>query len=159
MKTYRLGIDEAEENYQVFAIYTDEQAYRFAFLLNQHLKLHLVKSPAILNKKNKTAFEVFEYEDTSLFINWFLLSNYCFIKDETKRLEKSDLFNEEATVFRQKKYYFNKYKKASFLLKVIADEELNFFKNIKLNLKQIPQIFTAELIPLESIKNKKIFLF
>ena len=69
-------------------------------------------------------------------------------------IKSKDLFER-----RENNNYFNKYKKASFLLKVVTDEELYFFNNIKLNLKQIPQIYTAELIPLEGIKNKKLFLF
>ena len=159
MKKHHLSVEETEDNYQIIAIYTDEQDYRLAFLLNQHLNIKLAKSTSIIDKIKKTDFTVFEYEDTNLFKNWLLLSNQCFVKSKTNSYNTFDLFNDNPAVFEKKAHYLNKYKKINFLLKLIADVDKEHTHNLIDALQQIPQIYTAELILLNKINNKKLLIF
>lgn len=159
MKTYHLTIKEPEDNYQIIAIYTDEPDYRLAFLLNKHLNLQLVKSTSIIDKTQKTDFTVYEYEDINLFQNWLLLNNHCYVESEIEMTSSFNLFNESSTIFKKRKYYFKKYKKAKFLLKIIADTEKSYIQNLIKILHQIPQVYTAELLLLNKIKNKKLLTF
>lgn len=161
MKTHQLFVEEPEDKYQIIAIYTDEQDYRLAFLLNQHLNLQLEKSTSIIDKTKKTNFTVFEYENINLFQNWLLLNNHCFVnsKTNTNTINTFDLFNEKSTVFEQKKYYLHRYKKANFLLKIIADVDTEYIQNLIETLHRIPQIYAVELILLDKIKNKKLLIF
>lgn len=159
MKTYHLSFDDSEDNFQIFAIYTDEQDYRMAFLLNKYLKLQLIKSPSIIDKNKKTDFSIFEYEDTTLINSWFLLSNHCLVNSNTFKTKELDLFDNNPAIFQQKKFYFNKFKKAKFLLKIITDEDMVYYEKTLKRLKQIPQIYEVELIDLKRIKNKKLLIF
>lgn len=158
MKTYRLPIEELEIPFQILAIYTDEQDYRLAFLLNQYLHLHLTKSTSIIHKIKKTDFTAFEYEDAELFHNWLLLSNYCHVNSKKNKTNAFDLFNQKPTDFKQKINYLKAYKKANFLLKITAEEDFNIEKTYQ-TLEQIPQVYAVELIDLKKIKNKKLLNF
>jgi len=159
MKTHQLSVEEPEDNFQIIAIYTDEKDYRLAFLLNQHLNLQLVKSVSIIDKIKKTDFTVFEYEDTTLFQNWLLLKNYCFVNSKIKITASFDLFNDKPTTFEKKSHYLNKFKKANFLLKFITDVDMEYPQTLIDTLEQIPQIYAVELILLNQIKNKNLLKF
>lgn len=158
MKRYHLSVEEPENSYQIIAIYTNEQDYRLAFLLNQYLNLQLKKSSSILNKTKKTNFTVFEYEDATLFQNWILLTNYCYVNSKITT-NSFDLFKDKPTLFKKKIYYLKKYKKASFLLKLVADKDSEYFNNLIQTLQQIPQIYAADMLFLDKIKNKKLLIF
>ncbi|HIP47653.1 MAG TPA: IPExxxVDY family protein [Lutibacter sp.] len=159
MKTHQLSVQEPEDNYQIIAIYTDEQDYRLAFILNKHLNLQLVKSASIIDQTKKTDFTVFEYEDTTLFRNWLLLNNHCFVDSKIKTTDSFSLFNDRPSIYQQKTYYLKKYKKANFLLKVIADEDVEYTQKLIETLHQIPQIYATEILLLDKIQNKKLLIF
>jgi len=159
MKTHQLSVEEPEDNYQIIAIYTDEQDYRLAFLLNQYLNLQLVKSSSIIDKITKTDFTVFEYEDTNLFQNWLLLNNHCFVISEINKKKTVDLFNDKPAIFKKKKHYLHTYKKANFLLKLIAEIDEQASQKLIKTIEEIPQIYAVELLLLNKIKNKKLLKF
>lgn len=159
MKRHYLSVEEPENSYQIIAIYTDEQDYRLAFLLNQHLNLQLKKSASIHDKTQNTNFTVFEYEDAALFQKWILLTNYSYVNPKITSINSFDLFNDQPTVFTKKTHYLKKYKKASFLLKILAEEDSKYFYNLTQTLQQIPQIYAADMLFLETIKNKQLLIF
>jgi len=158
MKTFHLSFDEPEDSYRVFAIFSDEHDYRLTYLLNYHLSLHLVKGHSLIDKKKDTTFSIFEYEDTHFFRNWVLLNNYCLINNEIKQVVGGLFEQEQPLLFQKKEYYFKKYKKASFLLKIEAGTDIAFYKKIQDSIQIIPQIYTVEQIDLTS-KNKKLLNF
>ncbi len=145
------------DDFILIAIYSDEEDYRMAFLLNQFLKIKLINSTAIITPKNKAEYAVFEYEDTTLIQLWQLLFNHSFIKKEiTPTL---DLFSEAIEIYEKKVYYINQLKKVRFFLKIVANENEAYYKDIVKKIKKIPQVYTAEILPLAQIKNSELLLF
>ena len=158
MKTHKLSLDDAfDEEFHLFAIYTDEEDYRIAFILNQHLNIQLKRSDAIIVKKTNAKFSIFEYDDVAMYQNWFLLQNQSLSEKEV--INPLDLFSQNPTIFQQKVFFLKELKKARFLLKIIAEDTNNLLKNINEKLKNIPQIYTVELVDLTHLKNKKSLLF
>ena len=158
MKTYRLSLDDTfEDKFYVFAIYTNEEDYRMAFILNQNLSLKLKRSIPIIVKKDKAEFSIFEYEDNSLYRNWLLLQNQSL--SEIVVNNSHDLFSHNPSLFQQNKYYLKDLKKARFILKVTTDEGNIFTENIIKELQNIPQIYATELVHLTPLKTKKLLLF
>ncbi len=158
MKTHKLSLNDTfEEKFYVIAIYTDEEDYRMAFILNETLTLQLKKTSPIIVKRNKAEFSIFEYDDILLYRNWYLLHNHSLIEKEI--VKSHDLFSQNTRQFHQKAFYLKELKKARFLLKVVTDEGNEFLKELTNKLQNIPQIYTIEVVHLEHLKNKKLFLF
>jgi hypothetical protein len=158
MKKHQLSFDSSlEETYHVLAIYTDETDYRLAYLLNQKLQIHLIKSFSILNHKNKTDFSVFEYEDKIFFNNWYLINNHCLVKNILENSQ--DLFNQTPISFSQKRYYIKKYKKAHYFLKIETENSKDIIDIIIKRIEEISLIYAVDLISKEKQITKKLQLF
>lgn len=158
MKKHHLGIDDSfKEDFHIIAIYSNEEDYRMAFLLNKYLNLQLKRAISILIKKNQGEFSVYEYEDVTLYRNWLLLQNHSIIEKEVAN--SNDLFSQNTTQFHQKAFYFKELKKARFLLKIVTDEGSEFLKELTEKLQNIPQVYTIELVHLARLKNTKLLLF
>jgi hypothetical protein len=158
MKTHRLLLEDVfEEEYQVIAIYCQEQSYRMAFLLNTCLGTQFQKTTDILNQKMGCSFQLYEYHDKNFYRNWFLLSNHSSIEKQVSNSQ--DLFTHESDLFEQKVYYLNELKKATYLLKIEAEESIDYYNDIVKKIALIPQVYVAELVLLTRIKNKKLLIF
>jgi hypothetical protein len=158
MKIHRLSLDETfDDNFHIIVIYSDEEVYRMAFLLNQHLGLQLKKADGIINKKNTTNFNVYEYENITLYRNWILLQNHCLTEKEVTN--SHDLFSQGSSLFQQKNIYLKEFKKAQFILKIVTDKDNLFLENLIKRLQNISQIYAFELVDLAQLKNKKLVQF
>ncbi|MEN8252637.1 MAG: IPExxxVDY family protein [Patescibacteria group bacterium] len=158
MKTHRMRLDDfLEDSFQVIAIFCDENDYRIAFLLNKYLHLKLQKSTSIIDKKKGSEFNVFEYNDKPLYRNWFLINNYCLIEKKVKNTH--DLFSLNPVFIQQKETHIKELKSAHYILKIVADEKTQFYLELIKKLQEIPQIYTAELVHLNKLKNKKLLIF
>ena len=157
MKKHHLNLNLAvESSYKVIALYSDEQDYRMAFLLNKCLNTKFQKSFLVGNKNNEENFSVFEYKDKTHFRDWFLIINHCLIEKHQEQTD--DLFGQNLIRFQQKKYYIKKHKKASFFLKIESDDSSLFFKQLINKIQDIPQIYATEFLSLEDQKNKKLLI-
>ena len=145
------------DDFILIAIYSDEEDYRMAFLLNQFLGIKLINSQAIITPKDKAEYSVFEYEDKTFFHLWQLLYNHSFVKKEVT--STFDLFSETVKKKKKKMCYIKQLKKARFLLKIIADKKETYYNDIVKKIKIIPQVYTAEIVPLAQIKNPELLLF
>lgn len=158
MKTHKLLLDDIfEEDFQVLAIYSYEQDYRLAFLLNTHLNIQLGKTSSILDNKINAEFHLFEYLDKTFYRNWFLLNNHSIT--EKVVANSHDLFTQKTTLFQQKLTYIKELKNAPFLLKIEADENMAYYKDLVKKIEQIPQVYAVDLIHLALLKNKKLLIF
>jgi len=158
IKTYQLDSDDSmKDSNRFMVIYSDEEDYRLAFLLNYHLQTHFVKVPSLIQKKSFIEFSIFEYNDTTHYRDWFLLCNYQLVKQDKVQLK--GLFSDIATTIEIPAYYLKELYKARFILKIIADEPNSFYENLLNKLKEIPQIYAAEFINLQSIKEKELLNF
>jgi len=158
MKIHKMSLDDTfDDEFYVIAVYSDEEDYRLAFLLNENLGLKLNRSHSIVNKKTKAEFSIFEYDDISMYRNWFLLQNHSLIEKEV--VKPRDLFSQDTTLFQQKVHFIKELKKARFLLKIITDEGNEFVNDIIKKLESIPQLYAVELVDLARLKNNKLLFF
>lgn len=157
-KTHKLDLDDFfEEDFHLIAIYTEEEDYRMAYLLNFHLYLHFVKTQNITLTKEKHVFNIYEYKDKTQYREWYLIHNY-FISNTKTKLNQG-LFEDFSTETSVPVFLIKELKKAKFILKIEANEPIDFFKNLVKKITSIPQIYTAELVDLHKIKNKNLLLF
>ncbi len=155
-KSIKLTLDDFfEEDFILIAIYTEEEDYRMAFLLNYFFQMHFVKTHAISDEKNKVLFSVFEYKDESHFRDWYLLQNYQ-LKSE---VIKSGLFADMETISEKPVHYLKEFPKTKYFLKIEGEENNLFFNEFIEKLIQIPQIYTAEIVDLQRIKNMNLLKF
>ncbi len=145
------------DDFILIAIYSDEEDYRMAFLLNQFLGIKLINSTAIITPKDKAEYSIFEYEDKTFLHLWQLLCNHSFVKKEVT--STFDLFSEAVEIYQKKVYYIKELKKARFLLKIIADTKQTYYNDIVKKIKKIPQVYTAEIVPLSQVENPELLLF
>jgi len=157
-KIHKLRLDETfEEDFRLIALYTDEEDYRLAYLLNYYIQTHFVKSKPIIQPKTLTEFSVFEYEDTLHYRTLHLIHNYYLKK--LQKSEEKDLFSDVETFLEKPIYCFKEFSKARFLLKVEAEEPKEYYVTLLQNITSIPQIYAAEFIELEQVKNIDLLLF
>lgn len=157
-KKHKLDLDDFfEEDFRLIAIYSEEEDYRMAYLLNFYLNLHFVKTENIILDKEDHEFNVYEFKDKTHYIDWFLIHNYFLVN--TKSELNQGLFEDFSTETTKPVFLLNELKKAKFLLKIEADENDQFYDVLIKNIIQIPQIYTAELVDLQRIKKLDYLLF
>jgi len=158
MKTHKLNLDDTfEEEFHIFAVYSDEEAYRLAFLLNQHLSIQLKKADSIVTKKEQTEFLTFEYDQIELFLNWLLIHNHSLSEKEVQKPD--DLFSQDSGLYHQKTYLIKELKKARFILKVNGEFSNNQLLLLSEKLQNIPQIYAIELVNLTQFKDNQLLSF
>jgi hypothetical protein len=157
-KSIKFSLDDAlEKDYRLIAIYSNEEDYRMAFLINYHFNFHFTKANAIIQSKTSAVFNVYEYEDKNYYRNWVLLHNY-FLTQHVQ-VQSGGLFANMETVIEKPLYYIKELSKARFLLKIEADETPAFYESFIQKLKTISQIYTAELVDLQQIKKPALLVF
>lgn len=158
IKTHLLSLDDTlEDEAHLIAIYSDEEDFRMAYLLNYHFQLHFSRTHALVQPKTLAEFSVFEYKDRAQFRDWILLYNY-YLKPH-KIVQSNGLFADMETFMEKPMCYLKEFSKAKFIMKIVADEPDSFYENIIIKLKSIPQIYTVELINSERVKNKDLLNF
>lgn len=157
-KSIKFSLDDAlEKDYRLIAIYSNEEDYRMAFLINYHFNFHFTKANAIIQSKTSAVFNVYEYEDKNYYRNWVLLHNY-FLTQHIQ-VQSGGLFANMETVIEKPIFYIKELSKARFLLKIEADETPVFYESFIQKLKTISQIYTAELVDLQQIKKPALLVF
>ena len=157
-KSIKFSLDDAlEKDYRLIAIYSNEEDYRMAFLINYHFNFHFTKANAIIQSKTSAVFNVYEYEDKNYYRNWVLLHNY-FLTQHIQ-VQSGGLFANMETVIEKPIFYIKELSKARVLLKIEADETPVFYESFIQKLKTISQIYTAELVDLQQIKKPALLVF
>ena len=126
-------------------------------MLNQSLELNLRRKPNDLDFEYlKSSYSIFEWDNTSQFVTWNLVSNVC--KKEEEGLYSSGLFQTNEKVLKT----FNlipEYKKVDYFIK-ISDEIQNVNEKLILHkLQNIPQIVTSYSVNPAQMKSKDHLIF
>jgi len=153
MKKLSLTLEEIfNDNFELIAIYSDEEDYRLAFLLNQYLELRLQKTDPIITAHNNE-FTVFEYDDRHHYRLWQLIFNHHIRNRKVNRTH--DLFSDSTITFDQTTFFIKKLKKARFLLKLEAEQSEAYYRNIVNKISNIPQVYACDIISLDRINDKE----
>ncbi len=156
MSVYSLNIDEFSDNdYTLLGIHTVLSDYRLAYLLNLHLQVKFRRANYYLDftkKNNQSSYTVYEYLNTELDYDWYLISN---VYKSTKKTTSTGLFNESDTVMN----LVPEKKKVDFFLKIEGDFDYEYIVKTIEKINQIPQIITTYKIEIESLKSKEFLIF
>jgi len=158
MALHKLLVDDFyDDTYKLIAIHCGLEDYRLAYLLNQSLGLNLRRKSDDLDFEYlKSSYSIFEWNNTSEYVTWNLVSNVC--KKEEDSLYSTGLFQSEEKVMKT----FNlvpEYKSVDYFIK-ISDEIQNINDKLILNrLQHIPQIVTSYSVNPSQIKSKDHLIF
>lgn len=160
MAVHKLILDDVFEEalYTLIAIHCTVEDYRLAYLLNNHLGIHLTRKSADLDfNKGKSTFSIFEWEDNKQQTVWNLVVNVC--KKETEQpVNSNSLFSTESKIV-QKSYLVPEYKQVNYFLKIDNEFSTKREKQIINNILKIPQVSTAYLIDANQLKSKNNLIF
>ena len=158
MALHKLLVDDFyDDTYKLIAVHCGLEDYRLAYLLNQSLGLNLKRKSDDLDfEYMKSSYSIFEWNNTSQYVTWNLVSNVC--KKEEDSLYSTGLFHSNEKVLKT----YNlvpEYKKVDYFVK-ISDEIQHINDQLILNkLKRIPQIVTSYLVNPSQIKSKDHLIF
>ena len=158
MALHKLLVDEIyDDTYKLIAIHCGLEDYRLAYLLNRSLDLNLTRKSEDLDLEYlKSSYSIFEWNNTSQYITWNLISNVC--KKEEDSLYSTGLFRTNQRVLKT----FNlvpEYKRVDFFIK-ISEEIQNINEKLILNrLQNIPQIVTSYCVNPSELKSKDHLIF
>ena len=158
MALHKLLVDDFyDDTYKLIAIHCRLEDYRLAYLLNQNLELNLKrKSKDVDFEYLKSSYSIFEWNNTSQFVTWNLVSNVC--KKEEESLYSTGLFQTSEKVLKT----FNlvpEYKNVDYFIK-ISDEIQNVNEKLILHkLQSIPKIVTSYSVNPTQIKSKDHLIF
>lgn len=144
-------------DYALIGIHCSMVDYRLAYLLNQHLGLHLKRKKADIEYKDTSSYSLFEWEDDKQLTIWNLVSNIS--KTEVNNpVDTNSLFiNEEK--FTRTNYLIPEFKKVNFILKISDDPNKHIEKRILNQILNIPQIVTAYSIDANQLKSTDHLIF
>ncbi|MEJ6792505.1 MAG: IPExxxVDY family protein [Lacinutrix sp.] len=148
-----------EEKFSLIGIHCTIDDYRLAFLLNKALDIKLTRLDFDIDNNNQQAnFSIFEWEDSSQFKTWNLVSNTCKVISNQIENTLNSLFSQNPTVTKTH-HLVPEYGKANYLLKIDNECLTNNEKLILEKILKIDQVITAYSIAQESLKSKDQLIF
>lgn len=160
MAVRKLVLDDFfdEEQYTLIGIHCTLEDYRLAYLLNKYLEINLLRKPEDLDfNKGKSAYSIFEWEDTKHLKTWSLVSNIC-KREELKQTAYTSLFETHEPIIKTYNL-IPEYKQVNFFLKIENEYNDSKEKYIVNQILRIPQIVTAYSIDASQLKSKANLIF
>lgn len=154
---HRLDMDDfSEDTFELIAVHCTEEDFRLAYLLNNYLKIKLVRAKTDLDfykNQKQINFPLFEYEDSKNYISYNLLSNVQKILSE-EVASASDFYK---NVYET--HYVIPEIKCDYLLKIASDSGKIKVKEIVSKINEIRQVISAYNVAVEKLKSKNNLIF
>ena len=160
MAVRKLVLDDFfdEEQYILIGIHCTLEDYRLAYLLNKYLEINLLRKPEDLDfDKRKSAYSIFEWEDSKHLKTWSLVSNIC-KREELNKTTYTSLFETQEPIIKTYNL-IPEYKQVNFFLKIENEYNDSKEKYIVKQILSIPQIVTAYSIDTSQLKSKANLIF
>lgn len=156
MPIYEVNINDfSNDDYTLIGIHTTLNDYRLAYLLNKHLQVNFRRANYDLDffqKNVESSYIVYEYINTKLDQDWFLISN---VFKYTLETESISLFGQSDST----SFLIPEKKKVDFFLKIEGEFDYDFIVKLIEKTNQIPQIITSYEIEVNSLKSKDFLIF
>ena len=156
MPIYEVNINDfSNDDYTLIGIHTTLNDYRLAYLLNKHLQVNFRRANYDLDffqKNIESSYIVYEYTNTKLDQDWFLISNVFKYILET---ESISLFGQSDST----SFLIPEKKKVDFFLKIEGEFDYDFIVKLIEKINQVPQIITSYEIEVNSLKSKDFLIF
>mgnify|MGYP000518900625 CR=1 FL=1 len=156
MAVYTLNINDFSTNdYALIGIHTAIDEAKLAYLLNKFLDIKFSKAVNELDftkKEHQSFYSIYEYVDTELDQEWFLITN---VYKSTSKTTEISLFNESDSVTR----LIPEKKNIDFFLKIIGNLSTESIVKTIEKINKLPSIITSYEIEVESLKSKDFLIF
>jgi hypothetical protein len=139
---------------EIIAIHTSLEAHQLAFFLNQRISARFCRSKKDLyNKKKKTPFIHFEWQNKDYDLNCSLFSNKNITEKNEQSLNSTSLFD---IPLRNEVSLITEFKTADFFIK---STDKNTIETIITQLKNWSNISLIYFIPVDKIKTQLNLIF
>lgn len=162
MANHKLIFDEDfEEHFKLIAIHCSEEAYKMAYLMNQHLNLRLKRKQTDLDFSTEgllITFPLYDFEDAHKYTHFYLVANKC--RSVEASLQSSgglfaELVAEKSTVH----YLIPEFKKVDYILKIYSDFETVPLRKFLSEINEIKQVISAYTLEIDTVKSKNNLIF
>jgi len=159
MALHKLLVDDfIDSTYSLMAIHCTLEDYRVAYLLNQYLKINLIRKPQDLDFKYIAAsYSIYEWKDENQLTTWNLVSNVC-KKEEDSLTSTGSLFTTQNKIIRVHNL-ITEHKKVNYLLKINNGGNFINEKSLIHKIQEIPQIAAVYSIDVKLLKTKDNLIF
>jgi hypothetical protein len=162
MANYKLILDEDfRDEFTLIAIHCSVEAFKMAYLLNNHLHLKLKRKRVDLDFSKdglEITFPWFEYEDEIDYISYDLIANKC--KTERARTVASGgLFGNTKADEIITEYLLPEVRKVDFLLKITSEDHLAPVRKLILRVNEINEVISAYELEPDQLKSKNNLIF
>ncbi|QIE59811.1 IPExxxVDY family protein [Rasiella rasia] len=162
MAHYKLILeDDSREDFSLVAIHCSQEAYKMAFLLNQHVQLRLQRRRVDLDFSEEgleITFPLFEFENQDQYTTYYLVANKCKTV-AAHTFASGGLFGNDAAEEVVTKYLIPEYKKVDFFLKIVSEYETTPIRKLVMQLNEINQIISAFSVEPSDVKSKDNLIF
>lgn len=162
MANFKLVLDDDfGEDYSLIAIHCSSEAYKMAYMLNEHLALKLQRKRVDLDFSNEgldVTFPLFHFENTFQYTQYHLVANKC-ISVLANTMPTGGLFVSETTEKVIATYLLPEFKNVDYFLKIESDFEKIPLRQLATQINEIKEVISAYTIATESIKSKSNLIF
>jgi hypothetical protein len=153
-KVYHLEMEEEPLEDEIIAIHTSLEAHQLAFFLNQRISARFSRSKKDLyNKKKKTPFIHFEWQNKDYDLNCSLFSNKNITEKNEQALNSTSLFD---IPLRNEVSLITEFKTVDFFIK---STDKNTIETIITQLKNWSNISLIYVIPVDKLKTQLNLIF
>ncbi len=153
-KVYHLEMEEEPLEDEIIAIHTSLEAHQLAFFLNQRISARFCRSKKDLyNKKKKTPFIHFEWQNKDYDLNCSLFSNKNITEKNEQALNSTSLFE---IPLRNEVSLITEFKTVDFFIK---STDKNTIETIITQLKNWSNISLIYVIPVDKLKTQLNLIF
>lgn len=153
-KVYHLEMEEEPLEDEIIAIHTTLEAHQLAFFLNQRISARFSRSKKDLyNKKKKTPFIHFEWQNKDYDLNCSLFSNKNITEKNEQSLNSTSLFD---IPLRNEVSLITEFKTVDFFIK---STDKNTIETIITQLKNWSNISLIYVIPVDKLKTQLNLIF
>ena len=153
-KVYHLEMEEEPLEDEIIAIHTTLEAHQLAFFLNQRISARFCRSKKDLyNKKKKTPFIHFEWQNKDYDLNCSLFSNKNITEKNEQALNSTSLFE---IPLRNEVSLITEFKTVDFFIK---STDKNTIETIITQLKNWSNISLIYVIPVDKLKTQLNLIF
>jgi len=164
MATHKLLLELEEEldEYILLAIHCSEEAYKVAFMLNKQLLIQLKRNPSDLDfiyPTNQASYPLFYFQNKQKYLEYFLVGNCSKTILKNDNQEKTSLFSNSNSEKTLTNYLLPEYQQVDFFLKISSELETISSKVLVSSINEIPQVISAYVVDLHTIKLKDNLIF
>jgi hypothetical protein len=162
MANFKLILDDDfGEDYSLVAIHCSSEAYKMAYMLNDHLVLQLQRKRLDLDFSNdglEVTFPLFHFENTFQYTQYHLVANKC-MSVLAHTMSTGGLFVSETSEKMVATYLLSEFKNVDYFLKIESDFEKIPLRKLVTSINEIKEVISAYTIPSETIKSKNHLIF